>query len=786
MSRSPIIVFAQVPPPEHGQSRMVAEMLRVLRDSDLADSVHHVDARFSVSIDDVGERSLRKLLLSFRFVLKCLQLRITLHDPALYYVPGPVKWNPVIRDWLLLAILRPWFPRLIFHWHAVGQGEWAHGSPRLRLPGPRWLDLCGRAISRALLRAPAVSIAVSRYSTNDARAISSRQIAVIPNGIADPWPDFNERIRPMRIARAKALADDPDEPIRLLFLSRGTVEKGLPDALEAVDAWLSDGTTPGRPAHLTIAGGMDAPTGAIVSESLARMTDKHGPIFRFEILDFITGREKNACYHQADLFLAPSHWESFGLTVAEALASGLPVVAASSDGVSGVLPDDYPYLSPVRDNAGFARNLAIAVEAIQKPEYPRFIDRLRGHFLECYTNTSFDRDIRALFARISKSCAADVSSPECPTPQYPITLSIYLADQNPKMGRSIGISRMTEVVIDSMRNRPGIRIRALASQSSIQTHAEGECRVLPWATKRWASRLLTDHLHPLAQLRDQPDVSYYPKGFLPLLHNICTPSVVTIHDTIVQYYADHYPRWRTHLEYRYWEQMLRHTLTNADHIMTVSQTSKRHIEEFIASHGIPEKEITVTYEPCLYESIPQPENPVKQDYILHLASREPHKRTAWLVEFWLAPDNAHLPPLHLVGTLPDAWVARVAGSHRVRLLPFLDDDRLQAEFNAAKAVVLPSEIEGFGLPAIEAYYLGTPVCFVKDTSVEEVLGVATAAGGFHLDDPESLNRAITEALALPADEIRRIGLKLRETYAAAKVVDRMCEVFAAARGAGGA
>jgi glycosyltransferase involved in cell wall biosynthesis len=102
---------------------------------------------------------------------------------------------------------------------------------------------------------------------------------------------------------------------------------------------------------------------------------------------------------------------------------------------------------------------------------------------------------------------------------------------------------------------------------------------------------------------------------------------------------------------------------------------------------------------------------------------------------------------------------------------------LQAAYRGAQAVILPSEIEGFGLPALEAYYLGTPVCYVKGTSVEEVLAVATDKGGFALDDMESLFTALDEVMAMPPDEVSSCGFKLRETYAAEKVVERMLSVF---------
>ena len=40
-----------------------------------------------------------------------------------------------------------------------------------------------------------------------------------------------------------------------------------------------------------------------------------------------------------------------------------------------------------------------------------------------------------------------------------------------------------------------------------------------------------------------------------------------------------------------------------------------------------------------------------------------------------------------------------------------------------------------------------------------------------------LNHAINDVLAMPPDKIYHVGMKLRETYAASRVVDRMQEIF---------
>ena len=340
---------------------------------------------------------------------------------------------------------------------------------------------------------------------------------------------------------------------------------------------------------------------------------------------------------------------------------------------------------------------------------------------------------------------------------------------------------MSHLVLRALQETGVVSIQTISSKTSQQAPIEIERRrVLPWDTRRKWARLLTDHFHPLFIRPDSdPDIYYFPKGYLPLLSFYCRPSVVTIHDTIIQYDEDHYPAWRSKWAYCYWAAMLKHTLRHADCILTISESSKAQVLSFMARHGIAEKEIRVTYEPCLYESLPQPAEVAKEDYVIHLASREPHKRTAHLIQWWHEAEmrGEALPILHLIGTVPSEVAHLLTSAHRIVKQPFLEESALKDAYRQARALILPSEIEGFGLPALEAYYLGTPVCFVKGTSVEEILGAATTKGGFNLDDASSLFSALREVIAMSPDEVKQCGLKLRETYAAKKVVERMMEAF---------
>ena len=66
-------------------------------------------------------------------------------------------------------------------------------------------------------------------------------------------------------------------------------------------------------------------------------------------------------------------------------------------------------------------------------------------------------------------------------------------------------------------------------------------------------------------------------------------------------------------------------------------------------------------------------------------------------------------------------------------------------------LLLPSEIEGFGLPALEAYYLSTPLVYVRgSTPVEEILGERSPPA-FVLASADSIFvAAVDQALGLDA------------------------------------
>src|SRR5438094_297635 len=259
-----LLVFAHTPPPHHGQSYMVQLMLAGLggdcrevnpfavrdaggraetRGADKSSSAiecYHVNARLSQKLEDIGDFRVGKSVLLLGYCLQAIWCRFRYGVSNFYYVPAPGKRSALYRDWVVMFVCRPFFKRIILHWHAAGLAKWLETAVHIR----------HRAITYRLMKQVDLSIVLSRYNRADAEKLFSRQIKVVSNGIPDPCPDFTEAIRPRRRARFAARrkllsgqklaagdwADTGGDAnvLRVLYLAHCTREKGLFDTLTGV------------------------------------------------------------------------------------------------------------------------------------------------------------------------------------------------------------------------------------------------------------------------------------------------------------------------------------------------------------------------------------------------------------------------------------------------------------------------------------------------------------------------------------------------------------------------
>ncbi len=136
-------------------------------------------------------------------------------------------------------------------------------------------------------------------------------------------------------------------------------------------------------------------------------------------------------------------------------------------------------------------------------------------------------------------------------------------------------------------------------------------------------------------------------------------------------------------------------------------------------------------------------------YLLHVGGTQRRKRIDLLLRMFAAVSEA-IPALSLVrvgGALEDRdrqLAAELEVAARILELPFIERRLLAAAYRNAAVLVIPSEAEGFGLPAIEAMACGIGVIASDIPVLREVGG--EAAEYCPVGDIDAWSRAIAAAI----------------------------------------
>jgi len=423
-----LLVFAHVPPPHHGQSYMVQQMLagfggdqrrRGWRSrSELAAhaqaavpahgiACYHVNARFSRKLEDIGDIHPAKLLLLLRYCAEAIWLRFRHGVTHFYYVPGPGKRSALYRDWLVMLLCRPFFRKVIFHWHAAGLAKWLETAVQIRT----------RSLTYRFMKHADLSVVLSQFNRRDAEKILPKQIKVVGNGIPDPCPAFERDVLPRRrarfAARAKLLSgqalseadlkDTGGDPaiFKVLFLANCTREKGMFDTLDGVELanqQLARARSPIR-IKLTVGGAFIhareeaefetrlRSVGVPPDEGAARPRDNSRQVAPAGLGEswvscagFLSGDAKYRAFAGSDCFCFPTYYyaESFGLVLIEAMAFGLSIVASRWRSIPEIMPAGWPGLVQPRNPPEIA-NALLAVMGCDSAQM------MRDHFLHRFT-----------------------------------------------------------------------------------------------------------------------------------------------------------------------------------------------------------------------------------------------------------------------------------------------------------------------------------------------------------------------------------------------------------------
>jgi glycosyltransferase involved in cell wall biosynthesis len=263
--------------------------------------------------------------------------------------------------------------------------------------------------------------------------------------------------------------------------------------------------------------------------------------------------------------------------------------------------------------------------------------------------------------------------------------------------------------------------------------------------------------------RDRPDVFFSPSvySYFPLPPGL--PAVVTVMDTIVERFPHlTIPSPRARL---FWSLKVRLATKQARLILTISEYSAKSINALL---GVPRDRIRLsvpapssTYRPASRDEIAAARQRVGLEadarWFTYVGGFNPHKRVDLILRAHgsLARSETPAPHLLLVGSRTgdvfhkevgdlDAIVRSEGTEQLVHWLGFVSDEDLRPLLAGATAALLPSEAEGFGLPAVEAAACGTPVVATEESPLPDLL----AGGGVFVKpgDQEPLATAMRTLL----------------------------------------
>ncbi|MBR5600726.1 MAG: glycosyltransferase, partial [Bacteroidaceae bacterium] len=106
-----------------------------------------------------------------------------------------------------------------------------------------------------------------------------------------------------------------------------------------------------------------------------------------------------------------------------------------------------------------------------------------------------------------------------------------------------------------------------------------------------------------------------------------------------------------------------------------------------------------------------------------------------------------------------------------------NDAQMASLYRHALCFVFPSHYEGFGIPILEAFSNGCPVCLSNASSFPEVAG--DAAMFFNPNDAQSMLDTLKETLvsATLRDELRAKGLERGREFSIERMVAQTCDVY---------
>ncbi|MXZ26022.1 MAG: glycosyltransferase family 4 protein [Caldilineaceae bacterium SB0665_bin_21] len=273
-------------------------------------------------------------------------------------------------------------------------------------------------------------------------------------------------------------------------------------------------------------------------------------------------------------------------------------------------------------------------------------------------------------------------------------------------------------------------------------------RATHWHVRRPIARIMWEQTAlPLALRVRRPDLFHGMVNVLPIACPV--PSLVTVMDLSFLRTRATVPGPRR----RYLQVLCGHSARRASRVLAISRATANDVRHYFDVPSSRIEVVPVPAEPQVEAPADSPDfvRSLPDNYLLHLGTLEPRKNLGWLIEAfaaWLEHTGADW---HLVLAGAPGWggeparleaaVRRLGLTEKVWFPGWVPPSGMHGLYGRARAVVLPSLLEGFGIPLLDAMTYGVPVLCHDIPSLREL--AADSAAWFSVEDFDGLHRYLT-------------------------------------------
>lgn len=277
----------------------VSSVIRLYDEAGLFNAVHFMSSYRDGSAP-------QKCLYYLRFLAAYTGALLTRRQLKLVHV-HTASYGSFARKSLVILLARLFGKKVIIHMHGAGFTVFYQN-----MPAPlKW-------VTRFILRRSDVLIALSSQWQQDLRQICQHpDIRVLYNPTVLKAPVFQDASLERPINRE----EQKDGLVHFLFMGRLGQRKGVYDIIQSAKALKSENIK----IHLYGDGEVD---------EVRRQVNAAGVSDKVAVHGWIDGTRKDETFREANVLLLPSYHEGLPISVLEALAYGLPVLATDVGGIA--------------------------------------------------------------------------------------------------------------------------------------------------------------------------------------------------------------------------------------------------------------------------------------------------------------------------------------------------------------------------------------------------------------------------------------------------------------------